>query len=237
MKLSPILLLFLLLGTSLSAQEKLKVTYEAIMSLDETNSTTGKFQRNFQPTIFELIIDGNLSEYKYIEKLTSTQEGEMEPALLISGNYFIMLKENRYFVEEEIFDKKYLISDSIKTFDWKIDKNTKEIAGVSVRKATVTTDEGEKMNAWYALKLPYKVGPELYGGLPGLILELDIYFETQEKAIVGYHYKAVKIEVLNDDYQIKLPKGKTISYQESERISDEYFEKMKEMYSEGVDKD
>lgn len=233
-------LLIFLVFISVSAQEKLKITYEGNYSLDETNSTNKKISRNFVPTTFELIIDGNFSEFKYIEKLTNQPEELGIVMQLTSDNFFINLKENKYFVEEKIFNKKYLISDSIRKLDWKIEKETKEIAGFSARKASVIIKEEDRdsqLTVYYAPKLPYKIGPELYGGLPGLILQLDLFWTSIEGSVVGEHYKAVKIEVLNDNYKIKLPKGKTISYEESESIADEHFEKIKEMHQGEVDKD
>lgn len=229
--------LVLICGILIFAQEKLKVTYEGTMTLDETNSTNKKIDRNFVPTTFELIIDGSLSEFKYIEKLENQPQELGVVTAMSSDNYFIDLKENKYFVKQKIFNKNYLVSDSIQKPDWKIHSDTKEIESFSVRKASVITAEGDELVAYYTPKIPYKIGPELYGGLPGLILILDISFDTMEKTIVNYHYKAIKVEVINDDYKVKLPRGKVISFEESERISNEQFNKIVEMNKGGVDKD
>lgn len=136
----------------------------------------------------------------------------------------------------ESFGKKYLVSDDFPKAAWKISKEEKEIAGITVRKATLKTEDGDELTAWYAPKLNFKIGPGIYGGLPGLILQLDSYTETQEKAILGEHFIATKVDVLKNNFKIKLPKGKSISMVEFERLSDEQFDKIIEMNGQGVDK-
>src|SRR5690606_10984857 len=230
-----------LFGTILFAQEKLKITYEGSMTFDETNSTS-KFAGRVLPSDFELIIADGKSEFNYIEKLIAQQEDDHPTHQITSNHYFIDLKEKTFFVEEDIFGKKYLVSDSLMKYNWKIEKETKEILGYSVRKATAIIEENVNgadvvATAWYASKLSYALGPELYGGLPGLILEMDVTGTTAENAIWTDKYVVQKVEVLNDDYKIKFPKVKSMSYEEAERIGDEYVDKINEMYSDGVDKD
>lgn len=229
------LLIFVFSSISIFSQEKLKIVYEGVYSLDETHATS-KFHGRFVPSEFELIIAGDFSEFKYIEKIHSQQEDDRPPAPMTSDNYYINLKSNEFFVKQDIFGKTYLVSDTLKTGQWVLTKEEKTLAGVMVRKATMKT-EYDEITAWYAPKIAYKIGPELYNGLPGIILQLDIYSETQEKAIFGQHYKAVSIEVLNDNYKIKLPKGNVISNDEAERIEEEQFNKILEMNRGGVDKD
>lgn len=233
--------LILSVSLLLNAQEKLKVTYEGNLTLDETNATS-KFGGRVLPTDFELLIDGEKSAYDDIEKLVVQMEDDKPTSQMRSDHYFIDLKEKRFFVEQEIFGKKYLVSDSLLKYDWKIEKETKEILGYSVRKATAILEENVNgadvvMTAWYASKLPYAIGPELYGGLPGLILELEIVSVSVENAILTEQYTAKKIEILKDNFRIKFPKGKTISYEEAERIADEHFDRIMEMHGGGVDKD
>jgi|SRR5690606_4448602 len=235
------ILFVFLFGTILFAQEKLKITYEGSVILDETNATS-KFGGRIIPSDFELITDGSKSEFNYIEKLVAELEDDRPTSQMDSEHYFIDLKEKTFLVEENLYGKNYLVSDSLMKYNWEIEKETKEILGYSVRKATAIIEEHVNgadvvATAWYASKLPYALGPELYGGLPGLILEIEINQTTTENAIWTDHYIAQKIEVLNDDYKIKLPKGKSISIEDAGQIVSEHFEKFNEMYSDDVDKD
>lgn len=217
------------------SQEKLKVTYEGTTALDETNATS-KFGGRFVPTTFELIIDGKLSEFKHLEKLITSQEGERPAATIASEDFYIDLNQNLYFYKWNFNNKDYIISDTLKILDWKLEKDAKELLGISLRKATFELGD-DKITAWYAPKLPYKIGPELYGGLPGLILEIEIKGISSENAIWTDRYVAQNVEVLQNNYKVKFPKGKIISEAESEAIYDESVEKIKEMYKGGVEKD
>ena len=64
--------------------------------------------------------------------------------------------------------------------------------------------------AWYCPEIPYKFGPAGYGGLPGMILEL------QEKNNV---FGAIKIELKAPLEKIQIPKkGIKISHQEYQNL-------------------
>jgi GLPGLI family protein len=77
------------------------------------------------------------------------------------------------------FGNYVLKTDAIK--DWTLENETKEIEGFLCYKATST----KKINngkgnfvfpviAWYCPKIPFSYGPNGYGNLPGLILELQV---------------------------------------------------------------
>jgi GLPGLI family protein len=71
--------------------------------------------------------------------------------------------------------KAYVIEDSIQTQDWKILNEMKEIAGhVCMNAQWTDTVKLQKITAWFALDMPVPGGPERLGGLPGMILEVDI---------------------------------------------------------------
>lgn len=71
-------------------------------------------------------------------------------------------------------------------YEWTITKETKIIDGYVCYKATTPLfvdgkkSEDSKFNvvAWFAPKIPVPYGPNGYGGLPGLILELQKYVST-----------------------------------------------------------
>ncbi len=70
--------------------------------------------------------------------------------------------------------KKYLIEDSLKQRAWKIGTETKKIAGYDCTKATFK-DTAQKADviAWFTMDLPLAAGPQSFGALPGMILEVD----------------------------------------------------------------
>ena len=75
-----------------------------------------------------------------------------------------------------ILEDKYLLVEDLFT-DWELQDEQKEINGFTTYKAIkpITTVDGKKETiiAWYAPELPYPYGPSVYGGLPGLIVQLQ----------------------------------------------------------------
>ena len=105
--------------------------------------------------------------------------------------------------QRELFDKNYVVTDTVQKVQWKLSEETKPILNFTARKATgfsivsrprVTMENGEMKRematdtlpvvAWYTTEVPVPTGPNYQGQLPGLILELDINNgQTVTKAI------------------------------------------------------
>ena len=108
----------------------------------------------------------------------------------------------------EMVGKTYVIEDSIVAPKWKVMNKIKEIGGYMCMMAvTEDTIKNQKITAWFADNIPISAGPELYSGLPGLILELDI----NEGDLV---ITAKKIELKAITQDLKVPqklKGKKLN--------------------------
>jgi GLPGLI family protein len=86
-----------------------------------------------------------------------------------------------YFIKDKVRNLLYLAEEYYKYFDvvdtlhpmkWTLTKETKEILGYKCKSAT-TTFRGRSYTAFYAPKIPVSDGPWKFGGLPGLILEVN----------------------------------------------------------------
>ena len=148
-------------------------------------------------------------------------------------------KENRYTNQNEIFGKVFLIQDELQKHDWKLESETKNIGQYTCFKATKTItrtvrsggfslsfnasneeEENEEPEtkeeevtivAWYTPQIPVSTGPDVYHGLPGLILEVNDGITTTICSKV----------VLNPDDKkgIKEPKnGKKVNQEEYDEI-------------------
>lgn len=105
--------------------------------------------------------------------------------------------------------KQYIISDSIRNYKWKIGNNLKEIVSHICMNAT-TYDSLRKQNieAWFALDLPVSAGPDRFGGLPGMILEVDI-----NKGAMNYTAEKIEdIDLGTAFIKPKKIKGKKINF-------------------------
>ncbi len=75
----------------------------------------------------------------------------------------------------QMLGKVYLVDDTLAAPDWKIMNDMKEVAGhVCMNAFRDDTLKKQKINVWFALDIPVPSGPERFGGLPGLILEVDV---------------------------------------------------------------
>jgi GLPGLI family protein len=102
------------------------------------------------------------------------------------------------YESRSLFEKEFLIIDSLKPNKWKLSEETKTIAKFVCKKATTmivpqqmsmrfgggrnrsnadtTTPVKPKeieLVVWYTESIPVSVGPDAYAGLPGAILEVD----------------------------------------------------------------
>jgi GLPGLI family protein len=129
--------------------------------------------------------------------------------------------------QREMFDKKFIIEDSVRKLNWKLTGESQTILGHNCQKAIaqrfgkrmqMTMDNGKmerkevddttNMVAWFTTDIPVSAGPEVQGQLPGLILALDM----NDGRMV---YKAVEISPKVDVASIKAPtKGKKVTTEE-----------------------
>ncbi|MFV0305663.1 MAG: GLPGLI family protein [Moheibacter sp.] len=239
----------------LNAQEKLIIEYESRLEFDAESfannvTTSGDRKVNNQeivnalkesmtkPNYYTLSLTPNESEFKFLEKIENEQptEGHMKVKIVMGGMgvTYKNLQENISLKTEEPYNKNFLVNDTLQNYDWAITKETKEILGYEVRKATATIDSTNLVEAWYAPKLPYKNGPEFFQGLPGLILEV----QSHKKNDMTHTYRAISLNIDTENKPIERPKkGKSISQKEFKAFMDEQSKKMQEMYGGGIDKD
>lgn len=219
---------------------------------------TDKMQEEFQKRIqkmnqktFILNFDKTTSIYKEEEKLEApkTKVGSGGIQMISLGGsgstdiYYKNIKQKRFANKTEIMGKAFLVKDKLKTYDWELSSETKNIGKYTCYKATYTKEEentkismvnGETKEtttketivttAWYTTALPISNGPADYHGLPGLILEIN----DGKNTIV-----CVEI-ILNPKKTMTIEeptKGKVVSLKKYTKIqkqkSDELMEKMK----------
>ena len=208
-----------------------------------------RMAKMFQKT-FILNFNRTESTYKEDAKLDQPNMPQANGEVMVmsigggGGNdvYYKNIKENRISEKADLMGKTFLIKDDLQTFDWEMTGETKNIGNYTVYKAvwerevesvsmsmvngeSKETTEMKKQTtvAWYTLDIPISNGPRQYGGLPGLILEINDGNQT----IVCTEI------VLNpeDKISIKEPeKGKVVNREKFEEISREKTKEMMENF-------
>lgn len=104
-------------------------------------------------------------------------------------------------VQKDIMGEQFLLSDSTRKIKWKITGETREIAGYTCRRANGLMMDSIYVVAFFTEKIHVPGGPESFGGLPGMILEVALPHEN-------ITWKAVKVtDMVVASDAIKPPKS------------------------------
>lgn len=114
--------------------------------------------------INELPIDHRYFSNLFVESAT-------KPEYSVFSN--LNTNEYSYSFFNKFKSQTYLLKDKT-NYNWDISEVSKVIDNITVYKATGLTRDNRKIEAWFAPEIPVSSGPEIYIGLPGLILELQI---------------------------------------------------------------
>ncbi len=215
---------------ALAAQGQMKegkVVYEQTMQMGriEDPEIAARMPKERKEN-FELIFGNNQSLWQVLPNTEGTDNSTVSgPGFVIrmAGNnditYFDFTKGRR-IDQREMFDREFIVEDTILKLKWKLTGETKTILNYPVQKAVaerlgrrsiMSMENGEMkrqevadtsyITAWFTPNIPVPVGPqEFQGQLPGLILELNM----NNGRII---YKAVEVSPKVNLASIKEPKG------------------------------
>lgn len=198
---------------------------------------------------FELDFGNNQSLWKAAESDNDNDnaagaDGVQMRMILVGGDDVLYnnFETGRRVEKREVFEKIFIIEDTIAKLKWKMTGETKTILGLPCMKATATRistrmamniDNGKmerkevqdtsNIVAWFTNNIPVTAGPaEFQGQLPGLTLEMDINNGRQT-------FKALAINEKADIAAIKEPAGK-------KRLTPEEFRKERDKMMEEMQK-
>ncbi len=224
----------ILLMNLLHAQQKEgKVVYERTIQMQihiNDNDAISQILPKTRTDKFELTFGNNQSIWKHADEEIESNEfsgNGMQINMVGPGMndvVFYDFTKTRKIEQREMFDKKFIVEDSIRKLNWKLAGETQTILGHVCQKATaqrtgkrmqMTMDNGKMERkeiddtstivAWFTTDIPVPAGPEVQGQLPGLILALDM----NDGRMV---YKAIEVSPRADLASIKEPtKGKKVT--------------------------
>lgn len=246
---------------SLIAQAQVKegkIIYERIMQLPTR-------MVNMDPAIaaqmpkartdqYELLFGNNQSLLQYLPNINNEDQttftgGGGAVVLRFAGGNDIVFHNftNQTKTEQrEVFDRSFLVTDSIRKLNWKLTEESKTILNYKAQKATatrigtrprMTMENGQmkredfpdtaKIIVWFTTDIPVPAGPDFQGQLPGTILEVDI---DNGQTV----YKAIEISNKISLNKIKEPKdGKKVTAAEFTIERDKLMEEMRKNMPNG----
>lgn len=209
-------------------------TFNMVVEETAKNESTQKMIEHFKiPVPFTLKISNNTSLYEEVAKINNSQQ--KAEIYMVGGTenpkVFTDYNQGKQIEELAIEGKKYLVTDSIVNYNWKIfSKKNEKLNGYDVRYATLQMDENVFVEAWFSTDLPFKFGPNLFGGLPGLILKMRTSYKNQPGS-----YQLIEAMKITEDKNLKIKtpeRGKVISRDEFKLLMSEYSKRVKEMIVE-----
>lgn len=129
-----------------------------------------------------------------------------------------------YIEQKDFMGKSFLIEGKAKETKWKMTGKMKIIMSYPCLKA-VYSDSTETLEAWFTTEIPVSVGPENYGGLPGMILEITSKKNKKTLTAIAIDFKKLDEEALKKPID-----GKEVTREEYQQIVKK---KMKEMRENG----
>jgi len=150
-------------------------TYRLYFSGEE-NSFWDQIKKSipqFKTDHFNLIFNESRSVYK-IGKENTDQKISYFESPANENTVYKDLDQQISVSQKQVFESHFLISDSLKNLEWKLLPETRTIAGFECHKALTKICDSVVVVAFYSDEITPSNGPESFGGLPGMILELAV---------------------------------------------------------------
>ncbi len=174
-------------------------THRLFFSGEEDNSFTEQFKKlipQFKVDYFDLTFNEEKSVYKPGKESGQQTNGFFEnPAA--QNTVYKDFNTQLITAQKQVFESQFLVNDSIKKLDWKLEPETRTIAGFECRKAVTRICDSVVVVAFYTDEIIPSGGPESFSGLPGMILGLAVprLYTT---------WFATKLEVITDADEKKI---------------------------------
>lgn len=172
-------ILVVICNVSIQAQKKMKADFEYKISYNLSYSLDSTDLNNRKSEVMVLFCGDGISTFSSKAKL-------FKNSVVVKGNTastskesltdfpYVIIKnpeQKKIYYTLQIVDDYLYYDENINLFEWKLQKETKDIKGFIAQKATLTYF-GRNYVAWFTTEIPISDGPYKFNGLPGLILEI-----------------------------------------------------------------
>ena len=127
----------------------------------------------YQTSYFDYTFDNDKAIYKPGRQVNNKANSFFN-TLANDNVVYSDFTHDKYTAKKHVFEKTFLIEDSLRNAKWKIKNDFREIAGFNCRRATTIIMDSVFVVAFYTDEITVPGGPESFNGLPGMILGLVI---------------------------------------------------------------
>jgi GLPGLI family protein len=144
----------------------------------------------------------------YEDPLSNVYESISESFTNFNNYVYHNLKENYVIFNKDVIYSSYSVRQRPINFNWKIISEYKKLKGLNVQKAkgeynNILTGKRIVVHAWFTNEISISTGPDIFMGLPGLIVELDLprsiikISKIDKKDDIKISYKTNEKEILS----------------------------------------
>lgn len=191
----------LLFTNNSNSQTTYKVIYKVEPILQEKIDDKSESTKQIVKKIVEyarnanyvLIANQKNSIFKKEEQLQIGNKDRLEHIYIKGSKLFTSFNEKIYTDFENysiifirnLLDRNFTVKRSFHEFNWKINDSVKTILGLKARNAKGAyydpiSDKKIEVDVWFTPSIPLSAGPDIFMGLPGLIVEIHL-----KKAIIS----------------------------------------------------
>ncbi len=187
MKKLQLICIFLLTAFGASAQftQYGKIEYEKKVNIkrqlndldDEQKQWIEKFKAqipDFNTSYFDLYFNTSKSLYKPGKEVEGGTKLWFAQSPASDNVVLTDFGTEKVKANKTVFEQKFLVEDSMRKIEWKISDEIRTIANYKCRKAVGKIFDSVYVVAFYTEDIMVSGGPEMFSGLPGMILQLAI---------------------------------------------------------------
>jgi GLPGLI family protein len=155
-----------------------RVNIHAQLAEMENNSWFEKMKSQipkFNSSYFDMLFDSTRSIYKPGREVEGNTVFKMFGGGPATENTVLTdFRAGNIKATKTVFEQKFFVQDSIRVIEWKEKDEIRTIANFKCHKAVGIICDSVYVVAFYTEDIPVSGGPEMFGGLPGMIMELAI---------------------------------------------------------------
>lgn len=144
--------------------------------MDEGNMWDEAAKKNMSKFVtyyYDLVFKGDRTLFK-TGREPETKQSKFWGVFDSENTILTQLDSSASVTQRSIYNDLYIVTDSLRTVNWKITPEIRKIAGFDCRKAVGRIMDSIVVIAFYTDEILTNGGPESFNGLPGMIMGLAI---------------------------------------------------------------